>query len=245
LNDKVLRLPVPPSRGDFYEIGASKTLAGKARLDATYFNRRMNDFADDDVLLNTGVSFPIAFRRATIAGTELKLDVARWKALAGSISYAYMRGLGELPITGGLFLGDEAVALLTSTDRFPATQDQRHTIRGRATYRISPAAWAAIAGSYGSGLPVEFTGDRDEAAAQYGARIVDRVDFESGRVRPSWSIDASGSVALAPTPARALRIQIDARNLTNRLNVINFAGVFSGTALGAPRSVAVRLRAEF
>jgi len=35
------------------------------------------------------------------------------------------------------------------------------------------------------------------------------------------------------------------RNLTNRLNVINFAGLFSGTALGAPRSVAIRLRAEF
>ena len=245
LNSSVLRLPVPPSRGNFYEIGASKALAGKARLDATWFTRRTSDFADDDLLLNTGVSFPIAFRRARITGTELKLDVPRWKALSGSISYAWMRGVGERPITGGLFLGDEASALLTSTDRFPVTQDQRHTIRGRATYRLSTAAWIAIAGSYGSGLPVEFAGDRSEAVAQYGERIVDRVDFESGRVRPSWSLDASGSIALLRTNARALRVQVDVRNLTNRLNVIDFAGVFSGTALSPPHSIAVRLRAEF
>ena len=245
LNDNVLRLPVPPSRGDFYEVGGSKAFAGKVRLDATYFNRRMKDFADDDVLLNTGVSFPIAFRRAVITGAEIKLDVLRWKSVAGSISYAHMRGVGELPITGGLFLGDEAPTLLTSTDRFPVTQDQRHTIRGRVSYRVAPAAWVALAGSYGSGLPVEFTGERDEAIAQYGERIVDRVDFDAGRVRPSWSIDASGSVVLMKTSTRALRVQVDARNLTNRLNVINFAGVFSGTALGPPRSLAARLRADF
>jgi len=245
LNANVLRLPVPPSRGNFYEIGAAKALSGRARIDATWFTRHMNDFADDDLLLNTGVSFPIAFRRAHITGTEIKLDVPRWKSFSGSISYAWMRGTGELPITGGLFLGDEGAALLASTDRFPVTQDQRHTIRGRAAYRLTPAAWIAIAGSYGSGLPVEFAGERDEAVAQYGERIVDRVDFESGRVRPAWSLDAAGSVALVRTAARALRVQVDARNLTNRLNVINFAGVFSGTALGPPRSVAVRLRAEF
>jgi hypothetical protein len=42
-----------------------------------------------------------------------------------------------------------------------------------------------------------------------------------------------------------VRVQADVRNLTNRLNVINFAGLFSGTAVGQPRSVAVRLKAEF
>ena len=245
LSDNVVRVPVPPSRGDFYEIGASKAFGATIRLDATYFDRRTRDFADDDLLLNTGVSFPIAFRRAEITGTEVKLDVVRWKALAGSISYAHMRGVGELPITGGLFLGDEAAARLTATDRFPVTQDQRHTLRGRVRYRPAPSAWIALAGSYGSGLPVEFAGERDDAIAQYGERIVDRVDFDSGRVRPSWSIDASGSVVLIKTAARALRVQADARNLTNRLNVINFAGLFSGTAVGPPRSLAIRLRADF
>jgi hypothetical protein len=44
---------------------------------------------------------------------------------------------------------------------------------------------------------------------------------------------------------KRIRVQADVLNLSNRLNVINFAGLFSGTALGAPRSAAVRLQAEF
>jgi hypothetical protein len=205
----------------------------------------MSNFADDDLLLNTGVSFPIAFRRAEVRGTEVKLDVPHWKAVSGSVSYAYMRGVGELPITGGLLLGNEATTLLTSTDRFPITQDQRHTVRGRTSYQFTPASWVAFAASYGSGLPVAFTGDRAQAVAQYGQRIVDGVDFGTGRVRPSLSFDASAGLVVVKTPKRSVRVQADVHNLTNRLTVIDFAGLFSGTALAPPRSIAVRLRADF
>src|SRR6202140_1192713 len=145
LNENVVRLPVQPSLGNFYEAGVSKALFGTIRLEASYFGRTMSNFADDDLLLNTGVSFPIAFRRAEVRGTELKLDVPRWKAVTGSVSYAHMRGVGELPITGGLLLGNEATTLLTSTDRFPITQDQRHTVRGRTSYQLTPSAWVAFA----------------------------------------------------------------------------------------------------
>jgi len=44
---------------------------------------------------------------------------------------------------------------------------------------------------------------------------------------------------------RTLRLRADVQNLTNRLNVINFAGLFSGTAIAAPRSYSLRLSAEF
>jgi outer membrane cobalamin receptor len=245
LSDTVLRLPVRPSRGDFYEGGFSKRLFSKLRIDVSQFRRTMNNFADDDLLLNTGVSFPIAFQTAHITGTELKLDAPHWGTFSGFVSYANMHGIGELPITGGLFLGDEAATLLASTAQFPVSQDQRHTLRGRVSDQINSSVWAALAASYGSGLPVEFAGDRAQAIAQYGERIVDRVDFGSGRARPSFSLDASAGVILAKADMRTLRLQIDVRNLTDRLNVINFAGLFSGTALAAPRSVAVRLQAEF
>ncbi len=62
--------------------------------------------------------------------------------------------------------------------------------------------------------------DRAEAVAQYGARIVDRVNFEAGRVRPSFSLDASAGMVLAKSATRRLGLQLDVRNLTNRLNVI-------------------------
>ena len=111
--------------------------------------------------------------------------------------------------------------------------------------RAASAVTIALAGAYGSGLPFEFAGDRSDALGLYGERIVDRVDFDDGRVRPSWSPDGSVGIVVAKRPHAAVRVQADVRNLTNRLNVINFAGLFSGTAVGQPRSVAVRIRAEF
>jgi hypothetical protein len=246
LGDEVVRLPVPPSRGNFYEAGLSKLLGPRVRLDLSAFNRRMTDVADDDLLLNTGVSFPIAFRRAEIKGAEVKLDLHSWKHISGSVGYSYLRGVGELPVTGGLFLGGEGFEQLASRERFPLTQDQRHTLRARATYQFLPSAWLAMAGSFGSGLPFEdFEDTPEEAAAEFGERVVERVNFETGRVRPSASLDISGGATVGKWGGRALRVQAEVRNLTNRLDVINFAGLFSGTALAPPRSAAVRLRVEF
>jgi len=81
--------------------------------------------------------------------------------------------------------------------------------------------------------------------SQYGERIVSRVDLEAGRLRPSFSLDASAGVVVVQRPKQSLRIQADVLNLTNRLNVINFAGLFSGTALAAPRGFAVRTQLDF
>jgi hypothetical protein len=103
----------------------------------------------------------------------------------------------------------------------------------------------AIAGSYGSGLPVEFVGDPAHALAQCGPRIVHQIDFESGRVRPSASLDAAMSATLVKTGRTQLPVQVNGVNLTNRLNVINFAGLFSGTALAPPRTFGVRAQVEF
>ena len=244
LSDNVVRLPVRPSLGNFYETGFSKALFGQARVDVSYFRRDIRDFADDELLLNTGVSFPIAFEKAQIHGTEVKVELPHWGALSGLVSYANLHGVGYLPITGGLLLGDEATTSLTSTGRFPISQDQRHTMRTRASYQLTSRAWVALGGSYGSGLPVEFTGDRGQAIAQFGQRIVDRVDLEAERVRPSFSLDASANFVVLKTKNQSIRFQADVLNLTNRLNVINFAGLLSGTAVAPPRSVAFRLRWE-
>jgi outer membrane receptor protein involved in Fe transport len=211
----------------------------------TLYERRVRDFADDDLLLNTGVGFPIAFDRAEIHGTELKLDIPHWRAWSGFASYSYMVGTGFLPITGGLLLGDDAVSSMSSTSAFPISQDQRHTIRGRVAYQLSDRAWVAVAASYGSGLPVEFAGDPAQALEQYGPRIINQVDFESGRVRPSASVDAACSIVLFKSKRQQLRVQANVVNLTDRLNVINFAGLFSGTALAPPRSAGVRLQFVF
>jgi TonB dependent receptor-like, beta-barrel/Carboxypeptidase regulatory-like domain len=245
LGAETARLPVPTSHGNFVEAGISKTIGGRTRIDLTGFNRRMTDVADDDLLLNTGVSFPIAFHRANIYGTEAKVEFRQWKNLSGFVGYSLLHGLGQLPVTGGLFLGEDTEEL-ESNDEFPLTQDQRHTIRGRATYQFSPSTWIAVAGSFGSGLPFEdFKGTPEEAAEQFGPKVVDRVNFETGRVKANASFDIAGGITLMKSAKNALRLQAEVRNLTNRFDVINFAGLFSGTALAAPRRFSMRVRWDF
>src|SRR5215471_17924015 len=55
----VVRLPVRPAHANYYEGGFTKALLGKLRVDANIFRRDFHDYPDDDVLLDTGVSFPI------------------------------------------------------------------------------------------------------------------------------------------------------------------------------------------
>ena len=246
LNDNALYLPLRPSRGNYYEAGFAKSLGGKLRLDASYFRRDISNYADDDLLLNTGVSFPIAFRSAQIRGTEVKLDLPRWGRFSGSLSYSNMIGIGRFPIAGGLFLDDNAPAELQSNQHFPASQDQRNTARAMVRYQISPRLWTSWSGSYNSGLPVDSPAQSlDMLVSQYGQAVVDRVNFDAGRVRPSFSLDASFGADLWRRDKRSLSAQASVLNLTDRLNVINFAGLLSGTAIAPPRSFGLRLRAEF
>lgn len=245
LNPNVLRLPVEPSHGNFYEAGFTKGFFSKMKLDINYFQRVFDNYADDDLLLNTGVSFPTAFRKGKIHGTEAKVDLPRWGHLSGYVSWSNMLGYGYTPVTGGLFLGDEASDALANTGRFPVSQDQRNTISTRFRYQLTRRLWTAFGGSYGSGLPTEFEGSKQDAIDQFGQEIVDRVNFDLGRVRPSLALNFSAGADLVKRDNFSMRLQGDIGNLNDRVNVINFAGLFSGTGVAPPRSYALRLQTDF
>jgi hypothetical protein len=236
---------VEPSHGNYYEIGATKGFFRQLRLDVNVFDRRVNNYADDDQLLNTGISFPIAFAKANLYGAEGKIEIPRWGNLSGFVSCSYIVGSTYFPATGGLLVGVDAVNSARLTGRFWDSQDQRNTLRTRFRYQFIPRVWAAIGGEYGSGLPVAFNGSQEEAIATYGQQVVDRVNFDRDRVKPSLSIDASIGVEMWRRDNFRLRLQADAENVNNRLNVIDFAGLFSGNAIAPPRSYAVRLETTF
>ena len=248
LNPIVVRLPVRPSRANYFEGGVTQAVLGKLRLDANIFRRNFRNFADDDVLLDTGVSFPIAFDNARIIGEEIRLAVSEWGRFSGFLSYSNQSASAQGPITGGLFLGSEAGDQLTDTTRFAVTQDQRNTVRARVRAQATKRIWAAVSAGYGSGLPIELDSasiDLNFLLAQYGAEILSRVNLEHGRVRPNFSLGAAVGAELYRKEGRILNFQVEAANLTNRVNVLNFAGLFSGTAVGARRSASARLRFTF
>jgi hypothetical protein len=192
------------------------------------------------------VSFPIAFEKSVIYGAEGKLEIPEWGRFSGFVSYSYMVGNVWLPVTGGLFLGQEATDATTKvTGHFPDSQDQRNTVRGRVRFQINKRLWAAGGLEYGSGLPFEFDGTLAEALAQYGQQVVDRINFDRGRVKPGLSVDVSLGAEIYKTERLNVRMQADVENLNNRLNVIDFGGLFSGNAIGPPRSYSLRLTTSF
>ncbi len=245
LHSQVVRLPVRPSRGNFYEIGFTESFTGKLRLDANIFQRDFVNYSDDDVLLDTGISFPIAFAKARIKGEEVRIAVPHWGRYSGFVSYSNQIGVGRGPITGGLFLGNDANGI-GDASAFPISQDQRNTLRTQVRVELPWRAWAALSGQYGSGLPAD-TGGADPAflLAQYGPAILAQVNLEHGRVRPNSSLDFSAGVEAYHHEQRSASFQIGLQNLANRVNVLNFASLFSGTAVDAPRSAVVRIRLSF
>jgi hypothetical protein len=247
LDPLVLRLPVQPARANYYEAGFARGLFGHIRLSGNFFWRRYHNYPDDDLLLNTGVSFPITFALANIYGEEAKLEIPRWGKLSGYINWTNERGNGYFPATGGLFLGDDALqAIQQTTGVFPVSQEQRNSVRARFRYEATSRVWFAFGGTYDSGLPIDFGGTEADAAAQgYTQNILNRVNFSDLRPRPLWSLNASAGVILHKSEKYPVRFQVDGTNLTNTLNVVDFAGLFSGTAIGIMRSVNARLQFNF
>jgi hypothetical protein len=242
----VLRLPVQPSHGNYFEIGAGKSFLNQFRFDANYFRRYVNNYADDDQITNTTISFPIAFRKGILYGAEGKLELPHWNRFSGFLSYSYIVGNAWFPVTGGLFLGDDAVNATTQlTGHIPDSQDQRNTARLHLRYQLMSRLWIAGGAEYGSGLPFEYTGSYQTALEEYGAAVVDRLNLNDGRIKPTLSIDISSGFELYKKERRSLRLQGDAENLNNRLNLVDFNGLFSGNAIGPPRSYFLRLASTF
>jgi hypothetical protein len=241
-----LRLPVKPSEGNYYEVGLTKALMKKFRLDANYFRRLVNNSADDDQIQNTTISFPIAFRKAIIYGAEAKIDLPNWGQFSGYVSYSYEVGNAWLPVTGGLFLGDAATAAETQlTGHFPNSQDQRNTVRGRVRYQVAPRLWIAGGIQYDTGLPFEFDSAPSTVLTEYGQQVLSRINFKRGRIYPSFQVNVSAGANIYKSDRVNMRLQIDGQNLTNVLDVIDFGGLFSGNAIGPSRSYALRLAMEF
>jgi hypothetical protein len=242
----VLRLPVQPPHGNYFEVGASKSFFGQFRFDANVFRRAVNNYADDDQILNTSISFPIAFEKAVLYGAEGKLELPHWRQFSGFISESYIVGNAWFPVTGGLLLGEEnTVGATTLTGHFPDSQDQRHSVRGRLRYQVCPRFWVAGGIQYDTGLPFDIDSTEQQALAEYGQQVIDRINFVRGRIYPAFQVNASAGADIYKSERVNMRLQIDGHNLTNVLDVIDFGGLFSGNAIGPSRSFALRLTTSF
>jgi hypothetical protein len=241
-----VQLPVQPSHGSYYEFGLTKAFFDKLRVDTNMFRRDVNNYADDSQILSTGISFPIAFRKAILYGAEGKLEVQNWRGFSGMASYSYIVGNVWNPVTGGLFLGDDASSAVSQlTGHSPDSQDQRQTIRARVRYQLGPRLWIALGSDYNSGLPFQPDLTPRQYTAEYGQVVINHLNFNRDRIRPYLTENASVGADLYRREKYLVKLQTDAQNLSNKLEVIDFGGLFSGNAIGPSRSFSLRLVTEF
>jgi hypothetical protein len=241
-----VQLPVEPSHGNYYELGLTKPVFNRVRVDANVFRRDVNNYADDSQVLSTGISFPIAFRKAILYGAEGKLEVQNWRGFSGFASYSYIVGNVWNPVTGGLFLGDDASGATSQlTGHFPDSQDQRQTVRARVRYQVAPRLWVALGSNYNSGLPFEPDLTAQQYATEYGQVVINHLNFSRDRIHPYLTENVSVGADLYEREKRSVRLQADAENVSNALEVIDFGGLFSGNAIGPGRQYTFRLITRF
>ncbi|MCC7010303.1 MAG: TonB-dependent receptor [Acidobacteria bacterium] len=237
--------PIRPERQNVYELGYQRAFGQRATLDVSAYRKRSRDQQDNNNFFNTGIIFPTALAGIDVTGVEARLTLAERRGVSGTLSATGGRAVSSPPFTGGLFLGQDAVDLLSSGP-FAIDHDQRLSVHGTTTYRAG-SSWISASVRHDSGL-VANPSDPDAVAADPDfADLLPYVDLTAAvpRVRPRTIVDLAlgHDVRAAGRPAWTVQIQVT--NLTNRTALYNFQSVFVGTRLVQPRTMAVRVRRHF
>jgi outer membrane cobalamin receptor len=228
--------PVPPQWQNTYEFGFQQQLGKRVRLDVSHFIKNIRNFADDEQFLDSGIVFPVSIARGDVRGTEARLDVNTFRGVSGYLSYGNLKATGTTPLVGGLPIG-EGEQLLPNT-KFAADQDERNEGQFGILYSHQSGAWVTFSGRYDSGVPSDF--DDDDFPA-FDARIQKQLDPVKHRIKPRAIFNTTLGVDLFRESKHPVSLQIGANNLFDRFYLYNFRSIFSGTHVGRPREVLMRL----
>jgi outer membrane receptor for ferrienterochelin and colicin len=231
-----------PERQWATELGINQSLPHGARVDVSYWRRRVESVSDPNVLFGTTIIVPNVIARGEADGVDVRIDLPRRRGASGYLSYTNSRVVNFGPVTGGLFLEDEVIEIADGT-RFTPDHDQRHVAAFGSSYDHAPTGfWASFGGRYESGTPLEVDEDElDELMDRPGSELV---NFETGRVRPRLLFDVMAGTRLLRAGGRELTLRGSLLNLTGERYAYNFGNPFSGTHFGAGRTlqVSVQLR---
>ncbi|MEQ1886523.1 MAG: TonB-dependent receptor [Bryobacteraceae bacterium] len=238
--------PLLPQRENVYEVGLQQALMGRASLNASFYHKNSIDQQDNNNFFNTGVIFPVTLARIRVNGAEARLTLPTFHRLNGTLSATHARAISTPPFTGGLFLGQDAIALLSSGP-FVIDHDQKLSLQGTAHYTINKNWWASTSIRYDSGLVANPSNPVQVAADPDFADLLPYVKLNQwpARVRPRTITDVAFGYQhnrRGSTDAPAWDVQVQVNNLFDVTALYNFQSVFVGTRLVAPRAVGVKMR---
>jgi hypothetical protein len=238
--------PIRPERQHVYEAGYQRAVGSLATFDVSFYRKNSRDQQDNNNFFDTGIIFPTTLAAIRVTGLETRLTFPSRHGVSGTLSATTGRAISTPPFTGGLFLGQAAVDLLSSGP-FPIDHDQRLSVHGTVHYDAPGCLWLGGSVRHDSGLvanpsnPAKVAADPDFADLLPYVNLTARVP----RVRPRTIADVASGCDVAPAGRRTWSVQVQVTNLTNRTALYNFQSVFVGTRLVQPRTLALRVKRYF
>ena len=238
---------IRPERQDVVEAGLQMALGGAFTLDVAAYGKRSRDQQDNNNFFDTGIIFPTTLQALHVRGAEARLTMQPRGGFSGALSATTSRAIATPPFTGGLFLGQDAVDLL-SAGRFAIDHDQRLSVHATGTWDPDGPFWIGATLRHDSGLVANPSDPADVAADPDVADLLPYVNLtaDTPRVRPRTLMDVA--VGLERTTSGGRRVwslQVQAANVFDRIALYNFQSVFVGTRVVQPRTVSVRLTRYF
>ena len=229
-----------PERQWAWEAGIEQWLGGRVRADVAGWWRDVRNYADPNVFFGTTIVFPNSVARGWARGLDVRLELPRARGWSGMPATRCRRSSRRAdqrrPVPRGRDRRDRP------RDPLHPDHDQRHAASTGVTFQPDGRGLvAALTARYESGTPVELDDDErlDELAERPGS---DRVDFETGRVKPRFVVDLAVSQRVFGGSRAGLTVRASVLNLTNDAYALNFGNPFSGTHFGAPRTFRVDLQ---
>ena len=245
----VVQLPVQPARANYYRGGFHEIFCRQTAHRWKCVSPRFSELSPTMTCCSIPASvFLSLFRRRKFTARKFKLPCRAGGAFRDFSAIRIRSGTGQGPITGGLFLGSMRSRIFPIRASFPFLRTSEIPCAPVCVFRPPSACGSPPPPNIGSGLPVDLDGShrlQRRVLAQYGAAILNQVNFAAGRVRPEFLARCRRRRHALPQGKKDVSFQIEGNNLTDHLNVINFASLFSGTAIAAPRSVSARLKLAF
>lgn len=236
--------PIVPERQNVVEVGLQQGLGRFVGLSASFYRKTGRDQQDNNNFLNTGVIFPITLQKIRVKGAEARVTLLPVRGISGSLSATRSRAISTPPFTGGLFLGNDAIALL-SAGPFVIDHDQALSLHGNLQYSHRSGVWISGSVRYDSGLVSNPSDPAVVAADPDYADLLPLVNLESSpaRVRPRTISDLA--IGYGGGDGQRWEVIGEVSNVTDRPGLYNFQSVFVGTRLIAPRAFSLRLRLKW
>ena len=236
-------VPLRPQRENVYEMGLQQGLFRKAGLNVSFYHKNSRDQQDNNNFFDTGIIFPVTLARIRVNGVEGRLLLPSVRGVTATLSATHSRAVSTPPFTGGLFVGQDAVALLNAGP-FVIDHDQKLSVQTNVHYTMNRNWWTSVSIRHDSGLVANPSTPEAVAANPDYADLLPyvKLDGNPARVRPRTVADVAFGYQRWRGDRRAWEFVVQCSNLSDATALYNFQSVFVGTRLVGPRSASAKFR---